>query len=60
MYKYNMAFVMANKVQEASFIAGLELEGVEVRCVNGNWMCYGLSEEHRDFIEKYANRFWAL
>lgn len=57
---YNMAFAMTDKVKEAGFIAGLELEGVQVRCVRGRWLCYGLSEDHRAYIEKNASQFWAL
>lgn len=57
---YNMAFEMNTMAEEAAFIAGLELEGVEVRNVRGRWMAYGLSEEHRTYIEQHARRFWAL
>lgn len=58
--KYNMAFEMNTNAEEAAFVAGLELEGVEVRCVRGRWMAYGLSEENRRYIERHARRFWAI
>lgn len=58
--KYNMAFEMNTMAEEAAFIAGLELEGVEVRNVRGRWLAYGLTDEHRTYIEQHARRFWAL
>lgn len=57
---YNMAFEMNTVAEEAAFIAGLELEGVEVRNIRGRWLAYGLSEDHRTYIEQHARRFWAL
>lgn len=58
---YNMGFRFDNNMIEASFIAGLELEGVQVRHTGmGCWAAYGLSEDNRSFIEKHAVKFWAL
>lgn len=57
---YNMMFTMNDIQKEAKFIAGLELEGVEVRNDRGRWLCWGLTEEHRQYIERNATQFWAL
>lgn len=59
---YNMRFRNNgdNLAVEAAFVAGLELEGVRVEHLGGGvYDCYGLSEEHREFIEKHY-QFWAL
>ena len=59
--KYNMGFVFNMLADEVSFIAGLELEGIEVRHLGGGaYSAYGLSEEHRNFIERKARKFWAF
>ena len=59
--KYNMGFYFDNPVIEASFLAGLELEGIEVRHLGGGrYSAYGLSEDHRNFIEQKARKFWAF
>lgn len=59
--KYNMGFYFDNPVIEASFLAGLELEGIEVRHLGGGrYSAYGLSEDHRHFIEQRARKFWAF
>lgn len=57
---YNMAFKMRDIAAEAKFIAGLELEGVHVRMSGGWWLCYGLSESNRRYIEKHSTQFRAL
>ncbi len=59
---YNMRFRNNgdNLAIEAAFVAGLELEGVRVEHLGGGvYDCYGLSEEHREFIEQHY-QFWAL
>lgn len=58
---YNMGFYFRNMEVEVSFLAGLELEGIRVRHLGGGrYSAIGLSEEHREFIEKHADRFWAF
>lgn len=58
---YNMGFRFDNNMMEASFIAGLQLEGVELRHIGcGCWAAYGLSEENRRYIEMHSVKFWAL
>lgn len=57
---YNMAFKMNDIQAEAKFIAGLELEGVSIRRNGSWWLCYGLSESNRRYIEKHASQFRAL
>ncbi|MBR5298995.1 MAG: hypothetical protein IKU36_01955 [Bacteroidales bacterium] len=55
-----MMFRFNDNVKEAAFLAGLELEGVEIRNAgSGKWIAYGLSEEHRRYIEVNAAQFWA-
>lgn len=58
---YNMGFYFRDTMKETSFIAGLELEGISVRHLGGGrYSAIGLSEEHREYIERYADRFWAF
>lgn len=57
---YNMMFRFNDNVKEAAFLAGLELEGIEIRNAgSGKWIAFGLTDEHRRYIERYAAQFWA-
>ena len=57
---YNMKFcIRNNNAEDLAYVAGLELEGVQIRAF-GNTICaYGLSEKHRQYIE-FHYQFWAL
>lgn len=50
--KHNMKFWINGSAQDLSFVAGLELEGVEVHAFGNRILAYGLSEEQRNDIEK--------
>ncbi|MBO7366790.1 MAG: hypothetical protein J6U28_08870 [Bacteroidales bacterium] len=53
--KHNMQFWINGSAQDLAFVAGLELEGVEVHSYGNHILAYGLSEERRTDIEKKYN-----
>lgn len=51
--KHNMKFwIRDNNAEDLSFVAGLELEGVEIHAFGNEICAYGLSETNRWDIER--------